>query len=131
MFLINYKTNNQIDYNKYVGRYFERITPDQDRIVFRIDSFDGKYFRVTQYLLTLGFSTKKVNQGMYTTFLERSNFKEITEAEFDLIKYLCIEPFVTIYDNNSNPIYYREYSNKRRQDTMNEININGKKNYRT
>ena len=59
VFLINYKTNNQIDYNKYVGRYFERITPNQDRIVFRIDSFDGKYFRVTQYLLTLGFSTKK------------------------------------------------------------------------
>lgn len=109
-----YKTSNEkINYNDYVGKFFQRdIESTTDRSVCEINSFDGKYFRVTEYYLTLGFSTKEINQKRLKDFVIMSNFKEITKEEFEIIKNLCLEPFVTVWDENDIPYYCRELRGK-------------------
>lgn len=105
-----YKTyNGKIEYNKYIGRFFQRdMESTTEYCVCEINSFDGKYFRVTEYYLTLGSSTKEINQKKLKDFVVMSNFREITRKEFDTIKGLCLEPFVTIWDENDIPYYCRE-----------------------
>lgn len=98
-----------IDCNKYIGKYFKRITNDNTHhCVLKIDGFDGSYFRVTEYYLTLGYSTKEINQRKNKVFVEKDNFQEITKEEFNTVVACCIEPFVTIFDENEKPYYCRE-----------------------
>ena len=97
------------DYNKYVGKYYKRIIDSNTQhCVLKIDGFDGKYFRVTEYYLTLGCSTKEINQRKLKEFVEKDNFKEITKEEFSTVVACCIEPFVTVYDEKEKPYYCRE-----------------------
>lgn len=105
------KTNeSEINYNDYIGRYFQRDMGDSgDYSVCEINDFDGEYFRVTEYYLTLGASTKEINQRKLKDFVIAKNFKEITKEEFDVIKCLCIEPFVTIWNENEIPYHCREF----------------------
>lgn len=105
-------------YKHYIGKYYERVMNDGSYCVCRINSFDGKYFRVTEYYLTLGFSTKEINQRKSIKIINAPNFKEISKNRYDIIKFLCIEPFVTIYDENENPYYCREYKNIHRSNNL-------------
>ncbi len=95
-------------YDKFVGKFYKRNTSNESYSVIKIEGYDGKYFITTKYYLTLGYSTKEINAKMQVSFVEKNNFEEITEEEFNTIKYLCIEPFVTIYDENDIPYYCRE-----------------------
>ena len=97
-----------IDCKKYVGKFFERDTGSHDYCVCEITGFNEKYFLVTEYYLTLGFSTKEINQKKIKEFVTAKNFREITKEQFNIVKKLCIEPFVTIWDENDVPYYCRE-----------------------
>lgn len=100
--------------NKYVGKYFKRITKSDDISVFRINDFDGKYFIVTYfYLHHLGYSTQEENLRVYPEFLTQSNFIQIPKTEYDAIKSLCINPYTTFYDDNNRP-YYKKHNEKRK-----------------
>ena len=55
----------------------------------------------------LGFSTLELQSKMLASFIEKDNFKEITKDEFDTISYLCIDPYVTQWNSNNEPKYYR------------------------
>lgn len=97
------------NFENYVGRYFERNLnrEDGEAEVFKIEKFDGEYFVVTEYGLHLGFSTLELNLKKLITFLEKDNFKEITKDRYYAIAYLCIDPYVTQWDSNNEPKYYR------------------------
>ena len=75
--------------------------------VFKVESFDGEHFIVTKYGLYLGFSTLELKSKMLTSFIEKDIFKEITKDKFDTIACLCIDPYVTDWNSNNEPKYYR------------------------
>ena len=97
------------NFENYVGRYFERELnrEDGEAEVFKVERFDGEHFIVTKYGLYLGFSTLELKSKMLASFIEKDNFKEITKDEFDTIAYLCIDPYVTQWNSNNEPKYYR------------------------
>lgn len=103
------------DYNKYVGRYFERNLNrgDGEAEVFKIEKFDGEHFIVTEYGLHLGFSTLELNLKRLTSFIEKDNFKEITKDKYETITYLCIDPYVTDWADVNRPRYYRILKNNK------------------
>ena len=97
------------NFENYVGRYFERELNREggEAEVFKVEKFDGEHFIVTEYGLHLGFSTLELNLEKLITFLEKDNFKEITKDRYDTIACLCIDPYVTQWDSNDEPKYYR------------------------
>lgn len=97
------------NFKRYIGRYFERdIGENSDRKeVFKIKRYDGKHFIVNMYGLNLDCSTLNINQKMRKSFITKDNFKEITKNEYDAIAYLCIDPYVTQWNSNNEPKYYR------------------------
>lgn len=98
-------------FDEYVGRYFERILDgkrsESEKCVFRIDKFDGKSFVVTEFGLYLGYSTLQLNYKMRTSFVEKYNFREISQNEYETVEYLCVDPYVTEWNNKDEPRYYR------------------------
>lgn len=93
-------SDEKVDPQKYIGKFFKRDTGNTDYCVCKITGFDENYFLVTEYYLTLGYSTKEVNQRKMHQFVIMSNFKEISKVEFETVEHLCVRPYVTIYDEN-------------------------------
>lgn len=97
------------NYNEYVGKYFERDLgrDNGEAEIYKVESFDGKHFVTTKYELHLGFSKLELNYKLLTSFIDKDNFKEITQNEYETVEYLCIDPYVTEWNNKDEPRYYR------------------------
>ena len=100
------------NYNEYIGKYYKRELGDSyyegETYVFKIIDFDGKHFIVNAYGLYLGFSTLEINERLIP-FFDSKDFKEIAKDEYELIKTLCIDPYVTEWnsENELNPKVYQ------------------------
>ena len=102
------------NFKNYVGRYFERkLNNDNEAIVFKIDEFDGKNFIVTEYKLQSGSSTLEIKLKKLTSFLDKDNFREITEDRYEIIKFLCKDPYVIDWTDENNPKYYMLINDKK------------------
>lgn len=100
------------NYNEYIGKYYKRELGDSyyegETYVFKIIDFDGKHFIVNAYGLYLGFSTLEINERLIP-FFDSKDFKEIAKDEYEIIKTLCIDPYVTEWnsENELNPKVYQ------------------------
>lgn len=84
-------------YTNFIGKYYKRIVSYPYYCVFQINSYADGFFRVTEYFLMLGCSTKEENLQLNCSIIENSSFVEITKEEYNNIKFLCCHPLTTVY----------------------------------
>lgn len=76
--------------NSIIGKYYKRndLEKCETHIVLHVVGFDGKYYEVTQYSLSLGNSVKESNLKLNPDFYKKSNFIEIDKEEYEIFEYL-------------------------------------------
>lgn len=78
----------KLNYDSYIGRFFERETMSDSSLFYKITGYDRKHYIVEEISLFPGSAVKEHDLKMELSFVDAENFKEITEQDYSMAEYL-------------------------------------------